>query len=500
MRAAIADAIKRATVLSDADNHVAAIEQYKLARTLASRLGEQETINLCTDRIGEARRHESIARFHRGVEDWNEWASGLLADREAKQAQEDWTEEAEEAWQEAAFVDFSNHTFELGDEFSRHVFPAEVCFEGATFPGTTSFRGTTFHGPLRAFNVVFSEHLTLQAVTFKDFAGFSRSTVGGRLYVSGCSFQGQALFVGLHATKRSHFFMCHFRQSACFEEASFDQVLTVSHSTFLGEASFLGATFSHWLQFRHCAFRDAAVFQTACFQDAMTCDNTTFSGYTSFLGSQFAGMCTFSDTRVKGVPVFADAHFNEPPTLDGLDGLSWKDAKKHKAKPKEISLPVRWRALRRLAQQAGNDERALHFFQAEVRARRGIEDRPWHVRYWVGYAFDVASGFGLSVSKPIGWLVSVLFGGALLYWYVSPSEEATYSAALLVSFCHTAPFNLFRSSSSLELGYALLGWKAQAGATAIPGWMTVAGAIQASLTSALLFLALLAIRNWFRIR
>ena len=500
MRAAIGDYVTEASICIKAGNHAGAIEQYKLARALANRLGEQETINDCTNAIGKLRRKESIARYRRGVEVWNEWASGLLAERHAKQSRNEWTEEAEEAWQEDAFVDFSHHRFVSGDDFDHYVFPAEVCFEEASFWGPADFRGTTFHGLVKAFSVDVPGDLTFLSVTFKDIVGFSRSTVGGSLILSDCSFHNQALFDGLNAKGRSSFSACHFGRDVSFEEVSFDESLSVSDSTFLGEASFLGATFSGWLRFRKCTFGGTAIFRGAGFDEAVAFDNTTFSGYTSFQGSQFAGLCTFSKTRVERVPVFVETQFNEPPTLDGLEGLDWKDAKKHQAKPEEIGLPARWRAFRRLAQQGGNDERALRFYGAEVRSRRGTEDRPWHLRYWVGYAFEFGSGFGLSVSKPIAWLGSILVAASLFHLCMSPSEDATYSTAFVVSFCNTAPFSLFCSSASLEQGYALLGWKTQAGATLIPGWVTVARAVQACLTSALLFLALLAIRNWFRIR
>ena len=291
------------------------------------------------------------------------------------EARQEWTEEAAERWREDARVDFSGHVFEEGTRFSAFTFPGDVSFETAVFPTATAFRGTTFHGAVHAPYVRFSQDVDFTAVAFKGPLLLSRSTVGGRLAFSACSFEDEAVFVGLRAAGACTVSMGKFRKGVCFEDASFDEGVAVRHAACSGEASFRGAVFSGPLRLDNCTFDNAAIFQWASCDGAFACDGCAFDGYISFQGSRFSGACTFSTTSAKSVPVFVECHFNEPPTLVGIEGLDSRDAGKGETGFGEVSMPARWRALRTIAHRSGDDEKALRFFAAEVRSRRGLEDR-----------------------------------------------------------------------------------------------------------------------------
>jgi hypothetical protein len=63
----------------------------------------------------------------------------------------------------------------------------------------------------------------------------------------------------------------------------------------------------------------------------------------------------------------------------------------------------RWRALKRLAAQGLDHPREQEFFRREVLTRRWNEDTPLGGTFWFGIAYQMFSGFGNSLFRPMFW-------------------------------------------------------------------------------------------------
>ena len=298
-------------------------------------------------------------------------------------------------------------------------------------------------------------------------------------------------------------------------------------SLFHEKADFWGAEFRHWAEFNKAEFRAAAIFTNCRFAGATHFFRTVFQCAVEFRAIQVEGIFSLAESEFSHVPVFYEAHFLETLLFDEVD-LDFARLRKNAADTHEVSIPVRWRALRKLAQQAHDDERVLKFFKAEIVSRRNKEDRPYHLRFWIGCLYQVTSDFGLSISRPLIWLACIFVLCSFLYMFpigtVSGIPADLFSmecitgtghrwaSALSLSLHHTAPFTLLGISDLLKQNYmCLYGGNTIEFAslehpttewddTTVPIYMQVVGAFQFLLSSVLVFLMFLAVRNLFRIR
>jgi hypothetical protein len=83
-------------------------------------------------------------------------------------------------------------------------------------------------------------------------------------------------------------------------------------------------------------------------------------------------------------------------------------------------IPARWRALKRLAIQAHDQDREHEFFAGEIRSARFATDwpLPWPVwkanawlgffRFWFGLFYGLTSNYGRSVARPALWWLGAL--------------------------------------------------------------------------------------------
>jgi hypothetical protein len=99
-------------------------------------------------------------------------------------------------------------------------------------------------------------------------------------------------------------------------------------------------------------------------------------------------------------------------------------------------IPARYRALRRLAIQANDGDRELAFFAGEIRSARFLTDYPWpqppwqregwagFLRFWVVLAYDTLSGIGRSAVLPLVWWLLVTAVATLFYLGQTPDVVA----------------------------------------------------------------------------
>ncbi len=168
----------------------------------------------------------------------------------------------------------------------------------------------------------------------------------------------------------------------------------------------------------------------------------------------------------------------------------------------------------------------MQFLKGEITARRGTQDKFFHLRFWVGWLYQILSDFGRSMVRPLFWLgiVFVAFTGiyasqnqAVWQRPFAASVACTAGlgdirvAALELSVHNTVPFARIGASPQLERIYACL-YGIQTDVPSIPGQLptgfspavpygiAIAGVVQFLVSAALIVLFMLAIRNHFRIK
>ena len=421
---------------------------------------------------------ESLALYARGRAAWNEWARGMIAEREALEAAGDWVagsdrdiwNDATRDWHAAAKADFSEHEFVEAAHFKDFLFPGIAVFGGATFSGDALFGGATFSGDADISGATFSGDARFDGPTFYSDARFYSATFSGAAGFDGKTFKGRTLF-----------------DTAKFEkEANFNAMR--------GGASFSLAA---------VRFRIVPNFIEANFNEAPRLDNLRIEP------GRFAP-------------------------------LSLKRARNYFKG--DADLPARWRALKRLAVQEHDHEQELVFFKGELRSRRWAVDKVWHAAFWFGLAYQVLSDYGRSAMRPLLiWMVGIAgFGCVYLgqfptlavkpYWGIPWAVQSAWSdwtddvrlscvagldnpvwAALGLSWRKALPFFGLGSREKLNQIYACLyGVHDTAVTTAgpipagfipkIPDLVSGLGLAQLVISAVLIFLVLLALRNQFRIR
>ena len=205
--------------------------------------------------------------------------------------------------------------------------------------------GGTLEGELR-LPLDVRAPLTLRDVTLlKPIIGSSTSfgrlvdLRGSRLKAgadfSGATFDGPALFAGLHAEGKHHvrFDLATFRGSALFGGATFDGPTTFAASEFGGASHFRGVHFNAPADFDSSSFRDSADFSGSTFTAAARFNAVGFRSVADFSGGDFSGKAMFAATRFSQRAdfigtIFGDAN-NAPASFRGARfdaGASFLDA------------------------------------------------------------------------------------------------------------------------------------------------------------------------------
>lgn len=151
-----------------------------------------------------------------------------------------------------------------------------------------------------------------------------------------------------------------------------------------------------------------------------------------------------------------------------------------------------FRRLKKLAQEAGDHDRVLDFYAKETRCAY------WHsitgLKLALFYIYDWLSDYGRSILRP----AIVLFGSwilyAIAYLGMTYNDDATLKSALQFSYGHTFLIYPGTRESRQDAILNLFGDKI----ANAPWWIPATSFSQYIISSALIFLILLALRNRFR--
>lgn len=438
-------------------------------------------------------KEESLALYAKGREAWNAWANDMLAKKAALEKDGQWqtdqsghgVNQETKVWIDNSSVNFCGHTFKESVDFSDFIFPYSGNFDWLTFSGHAIFQNATFGGDTTFMNA-----------TFSHFTNFMFST-----------FNGSAMF-----------FAAIFSHHALFNCAKFGSVAVFLNATFSDRVMFKKAIFRRNAPFDKAKFTENVDFDGALFENSASFIDTSFERNSSFVAIEGKGHFSFQNTEFHLAPDFSQAHFTEAPQFDDSDFS--------KALQSEGNFSSSWRSLKRLAIQGHDHERELIFFAAEIKSQRGIQDKalpnpidyiknnnndafwPGGARYWLGYFYEYSSDFGRSVMRPFLWLLVFGFLFQVIYLKYSIDSEPPESiscdrseAATYLSVRSALPF--LPSAiypENLNRNYECLYGKKSDGKENIPSVIVFITIFQAILSTILIFLLLLALRNHFRIK
>ena len=433
-------------------------------------------------------------------------------------------------------VGFGKAKFSDQADFKKSTFSGDVWFGEATFGGIAWFWEATFSGAAAFWGATFGGYADFKKTTFSGEANFERATFSRGAWFNDVPFSGEARFGEATFSTQVEFREVTFGGYADFKKATFSGA-DFTKATFNGKAEFNETSFKRDALFCRTRFMSDARFDKARFIvepgfDGMAGFNLAlFESNTSFFGAVFEypsnfvalkGKSYFSlkNVRFLSVPDFEQANFAEAPRLDHsyVQALG-----------KEPDVAARWRALRRLATQGHDYERELIFLAEEIKSLRGDQDQlvpnplnflkdkkvwPGGGRYWAGLLYQWFSDFGRSTARPLLWWVIITAIFTFCFHYLSPHSDLNSNDPLSIASCSgsdpvTAALYLsvnnglvisgLGRSEKLMQSYACLYGKNELGPI-MPDAVVFSGIAQTVLSAVLIFLFLLALRNYFRIR
>lgn len=452
---------------------------------------------------------------------WNdEWVSPLRSERELLEERGLWhvveknVQEPEgvntetKDWLRRARVDFTAVFFRRAESDDSIYPPVQdvtiakevssvgqaIDFSGYIFPGTLSFKNAVFDGWVWFTEAQFNGPTTFRGVQFRNWAGFEWTFFKQRAMMKEVTFADYGVFKN-----------AHFGKDALFDLSEFK----------LGD--FRGAHFDS----------DASFFAIQCLRGFLVGHYTESN----------------RDTKFRIVPNFTQASFREAPntTLTIIPNYS-----ENIRRPDDVE--ARYGALKRLAVQAQDHNAELRFFAEELRAtpwwrdvkqpdtvkaRYGalkqlaiqtqghtakhrdeeLRKTPWRsridriIKKIVGHLFGLLSNYGQSILRPIVWWIVSGLGFWLIYNDRASSAAAkgyscvwskalSYGPATYVAIVNNIPFVHFFVTSKQEEAIACIGGSPDA---FWPG-LCLLLLLQNLIATLLVFLFLLALRNYFRIR
>jgi uncharacterized protein YjbI with pentapeptide repeats len=506
-------------------------------------------------------KEESLALYAKGKDAWNAWANDMLTKKAVLEKAGQWEIDTDgqginqktRDWMDKSTTNFYKHIFSERADFSGFIFPyfgyfdrtefsANAEFYGVKFIGKTSFHNvkfinsaqfteaefcdgidfsnTEFSGDTRFYKAKFSGATLFHGAKFDNFANFQATKFGDYAKFSKVRFIKDAWFHEAKFSGTTYFYGTEFHRYAAFDNTEFRSNTDFNDTIFVNRATFCKTKFSNHVEFHKAKFSSDAIFDLTSFEGIADFHSICFESNSSFIAMEGKSHFSFRNAKFHVAPDFNQAHFTEVPQFDDVD---FSKALNHNQSESEENLSSRWRALKRLAIQGHDHERELLFFAEEIKSQRSIQDKAFPnpvnyfnnkpvwlggARYWFGYLYEYSSDFGRSVMLPLIWLLVLGFLFQVLYLKYpidSDLQEAIScdrsEAAIYLSVRSTLPFLPATSySENLSRSYTCLYGKNSDGKENIPNAIVFISIFQTILSSILIFLLLLALRNHFRIK
>jgi hypothetical protein len=441
-------------------------------------------------------------------------------------------------------ADFRNVTFGENANFTKTTFADEACFRRTVFGGESYFKET-----------LFGHRIDFKQVVFQGRVTFSPKRLGDRINFAGAVFENDVFFQeGLKFGIAPDFRGAVFHRMSVWRGVEFGKAATFIGTSFVGsvdfgdslfgeQATFVGASFVEQVDFSNAVFGDKVRFDSQPDETLIShlrmnawvlpADSTNtnlmnlwrsvrpnperFPAIT-FRNARFAGYASFNDRHLYNEVDFAYSKFSQPPefrNVMGHDQLHWARVR-FGFRGKMPFLPIRtpgwttdhkamtWlRRLRKIANEIHDTDAERDIFVLERMAERGVLwkgdwRRPWRplVPTILMGLYRIFSNYGRSVVLPLLWLVGSNVG--FYFWYdslVAPALRTERVADALYTFtlANAVPFV---GATRQSLGAAI----EKLFSDGVPPFIQALSTAQGILSAVFIFLAALALRNFFKVK
>jgi len=332
--------------------------------------------------------------------------------------------------------DFTNSIFYSYINFSNVKCFGRCLFVGVHFYSRSTFEKTLFFSYCDFFDVVFNSSVGFTSTIFHDFVGFWHVKFSGYADFQRTAFRGDVNFRRSVFLYYTNFRDASFYKYTTFNRASFSDDVSYENVYFYSSADFNRVIFLANVNFEECIFRDETIFELSEFRRNADFSKVNFAGPTSFYAVKCESGMSLIDARFYTIPNFIQAHFEEAPRFDSLAVRSGRYSIIG-----DPEIPARWRALKRLATQAHDQDREHEFFARELRSNRFLHDWPWphppwtlngwfsFGRFWAGVFYGLFSNYGRSLLLPGFWWLLGVAVAAMFYLGQSEGMEDKRAAA-----------------------------------------------------------------------
>ncbi len=299
-------------------------------------------------------------------------------------------------------IDFSGFEFGNSADFTRcswrgaeHEKISEVFLSGLdpTFhkPGRASFAGTAFGHSANFAGSTFGTNATFTRAAFGWRAIFTGVAFGSGASFANATFGPQANFTRAAFGHRTYFVGAIFSDDTLFTGAVFGDQAYFDQTHFMGTVKFSGYSEEQWTRHVEAYLRRTpeeklmAVIQRNKESWArLGCGPDRFLRI-SFANAHFDGEAIFSGRSFERTADFTNARFYYPPDFDGVTNASRIDftgAHIGFARPgkrpwtkywtKDSRVPLRLRAVRKIAEDTKNHDLERDLYIEERKAERGV--------------------------------------------------------------------------------------------------------------------------------
>lgn len=380
--------------------------------------------------------------------------------------------------------------------------------------GYVNFTTASFLDEFRASDSEFSTHCSFSGAFFKNTADFDECTFLDSVELDWSVFD-----------KSTSIINCSFEADLELNETHFLEDLFLRGNTIEGKTSSIKTYFDDELTITDTMFSGDCFFSYCTFKRSCMLSNVRFDGEADFRASNFSQGLSFRNSEFRIVPDFSQTHFLESPILDGVK-IQFPSPKSitYTETEEKYSLVWKYRSLKRLAIQAHDHRKEQEYFAAELKCRRLYVDSPMYFRWWLNFGFDVFSNYGRSILRPLfTWLFSIIFFSyAYLlihlpegnYWIdgegrCSHEQGSALKSAFILSTSKALVFSAASGENSPELAkQCLYGEEVLSSSTStdfaighhVLYSLFYTEVAQVLVSSILVFLVLLGIRNHFKLK
>jgi Pentapeptide repeats (9 copies) len=427
-------------------------------------------------------------------------------------------------------VDFSNCKFYENVDFTRTIFSNEANFFKAEFHKRARFIKTEFAESALFDEANFRASATFDSARFRGLAQFIKTQFSGPTRFQRVKFFDAAAFHEAKFTSHATFSYCIFWEEAGFgkvefgDNADFSQVIVCNDADYTGvkfggPASFEESIFANFasfekvyalkkISFHGSSFMSSSFFDSAVFHGPVDLDNCSFGITEQELIKEFIDEKELPDSFIQKlntsaskvsnelIPDFRFAQFKLAPNLSFTSILIDPDPMKNEIIKYATRLDLydnaasKLRRLKQLAAEGHNHERENYFFRLELLTSRKSENRNLFEIMFID-SYELFSKCGQSVGRALAWWASTWVLFSALFALIAKSSA--FAHALYFSLLNSLPFLGVVKALKSESAYQLFG-------ETMPVSVSYLSVGQNMFSTLFLFLALLALRNKFKLR